>query len=273
MKISNKIMKIIYAISVIVIILIIFIWTNNGLFFSKGMNLEATLFQTILIVIAAFLGAIFLLYLGILYKISTSIGKVWFLLGVGMATWAIGEIFYTYFQLFTSIPPFPSVADIFYISAYLPLIAGLIIQMFILQIKLPILDKVIITIAYAAISIFIVVFVIILPVQSVYPMSGTETFDYALGALYPILDLVLLLCILVVFAKLRHGKINLAWILLLIGFFCVTVADIVFNWIGAFHITIVLFESYDLLFLIGYILILVGVLSVISLMTKTFETT
>jgi hypothetical protein len=115
--------------------------------------------------------------------------------------------------------------------------------------------------------------VVVLPIQAVYPIPEEETFDYALGASYPILDLILILSILVVFAKLRHGKINLAWILLLAGFFLITVADIAFNWIEAFELETVLFEFYDLLFLIGYIIILVGALSVISLMTKTFGTT
>ena len=273
MKISNKIMKIIYAISAIFILLMIFIWTNYRLLFSEEMEIEARLFQTILLVISAGLGAIFLLYLGFLYKISTLIGKVWLLLGVGMAAWAIAEAIYTYLEEFTSIPPFPSVADVFYIGAYLPLIAGLIIQMIILQIKLPIRDKVIIAIIYTAICVFILVSVVVLPIQAVYPIPEEEIFDYALGASYPILDLILILSILVVFAKLRHGKINLAWILLLVGFFVITVADIAFNWVEAFKVEEVLFEFYDLLFLMGYVIILIGAISILSLTTKTFETT
>jgi hypothetical protein len=62
----------------------------------EDMEIEARLFQTILLIISASLGAVFLLYLGILHKISTSIGKVWLLLGVGMAAWAIAEFIYTY---------------------------------------------------------------------------------------------------------------------------------------------------------------------------------
>ncbi|MGI5239405.1 putative bifunctional diguanylate cyclase/phosphodiesterase [Dactylosporangium sp. CA-139066] len=47
----------------------------------------------------------------------------WLLAGAGTALWSIGDWVYTYFQYVAHTEPFPSLADVFYISAY-PLMFG-----------------------------------------------------------------------------------------------------------------------------------------------------
>jgi diguanylate cyclase (GGDEF)-like protein len=46
----------------------------------------------------------------------------WWLMAVGLLTWMVGDVLYTWYDRFTDTPPFPSVADALYLSAY-PLLA------------------------------------------------------------------------------------------------------------------------------------------------------
>lgn len=264
-------MKISYIINAIFIIAMSIVWTFNEFFFSESMTFEANMFQSIIIIIAAALGAIFLIHVALLYKISTSIGKVWLLLGLGIMGWCIGDIIYAYYENYTEVAPFPSIADLFYLLAYIPLSWGLILQMRLLQIKLPLGEKIIIAIIFIIVCIIVAVFVIVIPIQEEYPIPEDELIGYLVSALYPIVDLILLLCVIIVFAKFRKGKIHVAWILLLMGILMTLIADILFNWVESIVEETATFELYDLLFLIGYVFIYIGALAVINIMTKTFE--
>ncbi|TFG27706.1 MAG: hypothetical protein EU532_06860 [Promethearchaeota archaeon] len=271
MKISDKSMRLIYIINGIFILAMIIIWFIPSLLFSEEMEFEANMFQSYMIIITAGIATINLCYLAKRYKLPTTLGKMWFLLGLGMLGWVIGEIIYTYYENFTDIEPFPSIADLFYLLAYIPLSVGFIIQMRVLKITLPNRDKLFVFISFLIICIIVMISVIILPIQEVSPIPEDEIFAYFVGALYPIFDLFLMLCIFVVFAKLRHGEINIAWLFLLLGFLLTVFADIIFNWVEVVGGEPATFELYDLLYLIGYVLIYIGAFKVINIMTKTFE--
>ena len=271
MNISDKVIKMLYCIAMIFLVAMIFIWMTGETIF-EGLEWEAQLFVSYTIIAIIAMGVIFLIYLGKMYKLSTSTGKIWLLIGLGMLGWLIGEIIYTYYDLYTEETPFPSIGDAFYLIAYLPFAIGLIMQMKLLEIKLPNLERVIVLISYVAACVF-VYFAAILPIQQAYglPIPDDVLLEVGIAVLYPILDLVLLFCVLVVFFKLRHGKINIAWILLLIGILLTIIADITFNYVENVLETESLFELYDLMFLAGYLFILISALSVINIMTKTFD--
>jgi hypothetical protein len=207
-----------------------------------------------------------------LYKPSTIAGKVWLLLAIGMLGWTIGEIIYIYYELFTDIAPFPSIADLFYLLAYIPLSIGLILQLRIIKVELPNKEKIITAIIYIAICVLVIITVIILPILEIYPIPEEETLVYFVSFLYPIFDLLLIFCVVIVFVKFRHGKINMAWILLLVGFLCDTFGDILFNWQEAVIGAEAMFEPFDLLFILGYILIINSAFTMVHLLTKEFET-
>ena len=92
-----------------------------------------------------------------------------------------------------------------------------------------------------------------------------------MGASYPICDLVLVICIMVLFTKLRHGKIEIAWFLILSGFLIYLIANIIFNWLWAVMQIVMGYALFDALISIGHIFILNGAVSFISLTTRTFE--
>lgn len=262
-------LRITYSISIIVIITLIFIWFSG--IFTEQQWYEAYIFQVVVTIVPAFLAFLFLLYVAILYNLSTKVGKIWLLFALGLLAWTIGEIIYSYYELFTDIDPFPSIADFFYLIAFLPITLGLIIQSRLIKIPLSIQEKIIITLLFIVISTLVFITVILLPVQEIYPIPDEEVFAYSVGILYPICDLILILCVMIVYFKLRRGKINVAWILLLIAFLLDTIGDILFNWVVTVRKEEMLFEPFDLFFIFGYIFVINSAITMIYLMSKTFE--
>jgi hypothetical protein len=269
LSITKTKLRIIYCISAIVIITLTFIWFSG--IFTEEHWYEAYIFQDVVTIAAAFLASLSLLYVAFLYKPSTKAGKIWLLFTLGLLAWTIGDIIYIYYELFTNIDPFPSIADFFYLIAFLPIYIGLIMQARLIKIPLSNQEKFIIISLFAVISIIVFITVIFLPIQEVYPIPEEELLAYIIGALYPICDLILILCVLIVFFKLRHGKINVAWILLLVGFLLDTIGDILFNWVVTVREEEMLFEPFDLFFIFGYIFVINSALTMIYLMSKTFE--
>jgi len=270
---TKKNIHLLYVISIIFLVIISIVWLIGNSLFTEEQSFEARLFQDIIIVGSIALATVFLFYLSILYKPSTSVGKVWLLLALGALGWTIGESTFSYYELFTDIEPFPSIADFFYLIAYIPLSMALILQMVHMDITLAKKEKIVIAIVYALICVFVIVTVIVIPIQQASPIPQSEVFAYFVGALYPILDLILILCVFVVFAKIRHGKVNTAWILLLIGILITTIADIIFNWVETLNVPEQLFYPYDLLFIISYVFILNSAWTMIYLMKQAFQKT
>ncbi len=277
MNVTDKIEKIVLSITFITMAIFTVFWLSGEILFAGLTYEQQKLFQTILLMVGSAIAGIFSIYLGIMYKFSTSSGKIWLFIGIGMLCWTIGDFIYTYYDIYTEEAPFPSIADFFYLIAYVPLALGLLLQTKVLGIKLSIFEKVLILIVFVAVSIFVLWLTLFYPIQLWYegaPIPPEDMFGIVIGALYPILDLVLLICVLIVFVKLRHGEINIAWILLLIGILSIIIADIIFNYkenvLGEeFALT---WELYDLLFVIGYLFIFASAIRIIGLMSGTFET-
>ena len=210
--------------------------------------------------------------LGSLYKVSTTMGKVWVFLGIGMVLWFIGEFLFTYLDVtvFAFLDPADvpnyNLADLFYLLAYPFLGVGLVIQMRLLKVSTSSKEKAGIAIAIAVSSV-IIFMISLLPMIEAWGTSADVIGDIIL-ALYPVLDMFLIACVIIVFAKLRKGKINIAWILILIGLVVMTVADTFYQIYTQLEIE-VMFAPYDLMYLISYLLIFAGALKVINVMTAS----
>jgi len=273
MTISKNFEKLFYIINAILIFSFIILWVTADLLFSEDMFFSSIL-DTILLIIASGIAGLLCLYLASIYNLSTSTGKIWFFIGLGMFGWLVGDLLFTYYEIFTEEAPFPSIADFFYLIAYIPLSLGLIIQMRLLKVPLSTSEKIVILLIYLAVCVFIVLMVIIFPIQNLYEggvIPQEDLLGITIAALYPIFDLILLICVMIVFVKLRHGQINKAWLLLLIGILFIIIADIVFTWKENVSGVILTWEYYDLLFLIGYIFIYISAFSIISIMSRTFQ--
>jgi len=268
MKISNNGAMVILGVFMAWIVAAVAIWSFGATWFAEVDAITTLLLPSVMIIASIILGGVFLLVLGGTYKISSSMGKVWAFLGIGMLLWLVGETIYFYYDLLGE-EPFPTIADVFYYVAYIPLTAGLVIQMRLLKLSLSAAEKVLVTVLSVIVSVIIVYFVL-WPAIDAFIAVPDDPVGLMAGAMYTVLDIVLLVFVFTVSAKLRHGKINTAWILILAGLIMTTVADSLY-WIADNQGLDEIFNWYDLAFLIGYLLVTMGAIKGINVISTSFS--
>jgi len=250
------------------IITITVLWlTGNQLFVGSDEDI-ALFIQFFLTLIPLILSIVALFLLAAAHGFSTIAGKIWVLLGFGLTWWFVGDFVYAYFEYKGQLQ-FPSIADMFYIIGYVPITIGLMFQMFQLNIKLHHREKILSFICIILVTALIGFFVLY-PTIAKMALTGVSALAQIEGALYPVADIILLSIVIIVFGKLYHGKINVAWILILLGLATITFADCLYL-VSYSQGDNYLFNIYDLAFIISYILILVGSLKLISIMMTIFE--
>jgi two-component system, cell cycle response regulator len=148
----------------------------------------------------------------------------WGLLGLAFVLWGIGNVYWTFWLLDLEEPPFPSMADAFWISIYPPSYAGLVL---LLRSRLAEfrpslwLDGVIAGLALAALS-AAVVFDAVLEAT-----GGSHPAAVATNLTYPLADLVLLALVVATVAA-SGWRPDRTWALLALGLVAFTASDSVF---------------------------------------------
>ncbi|MGI0062476.1 MAG: hypothetical protein ACREBA_08505, partial [Nitrosotalea sp.] len=183
--------------------------------------------------------------------ITGSHGKSWISFTVFSIMWFVAEQVWMVLELVYHQKPFPSIADFFYIVGYPAyfIFAVLYLKPF----KNAITRKMIIASSLVAVAVL---------VPNLYMAfennSDEDKFSIALGALYPILDAIVLIPALIGVVLFFGGKVNFLWTLMLIGIIIEVIADTAFQYFS-------LDDSYytghpvDILFLWSYILLAFGV--------------
>jgi two-component system, cell cycle response regulator len=145
----------------------------------------------------------------------------WGLLGLAFVLWGIGNVYWTFWLLELEEPPFPSLADAFWIAIYPPSYVGLVLLLRsrLAEFRASLwLDGVIAGLALAALS-AAVVFDTVLEAT-----GGSHPAAVATNLTYPLADLVLLT--LVVAAVAASGwRPDRVWALLALGLAAFTVSD------------------------------------------------
>ena len=157
-------------------------------------------------------------YISRRYRKSEVFGKAYFFLGLGFALWFVGDLIYFYYSYVLEIDPYPSLADIFYFTLYLPMIAHLVINTKYFKRKLDISQKILLV----ALPILIV---------SVYSYMnfvqiGDDNFDYYYGLIFVTASSVTVAFAVLGASVFRHSILGTAWLLLAIGIFMVTLSDV-----------------------------------------------
>jgi len=173
---------------------------------------------------------------------------VWFLFTLGMGMWAIAEgswAFY-YFVLKVAVP-YPSLADIFYMGGYLPIIAGLVgyLDTFHEALSRRRLGFAVVFIGIAV----ALALAFVLPIELGQKLSASV---FLTDMAYPVLDLVLFSLTVLSLAIFAGGTIAKWWVLFGIASALYVVGD-------EFFLYQVALGSYyngsvdDLIFLLGYL--------------------
>ena len=134
---------------------------------------------------------------------------VWFLFTLGTGMWVLAEMTWATYYFFLNVPvPYPSVADVFYIGGYFPLILGLAFYFGAFSVAMSRQRLV-----AAVISIVIVALValgFVMPAELSKGLGPLNTFS---DMIYPVLDLVLFSLTALCLAIFLGGRISRWWIL------------------------------------------------------------
>lgn len=151
-------------------------------------------------------------------------GKVWLLLGLGFIGLSLGELLWIYNEVILGIEPFPSTADIFYISSYIPMIIALWIEYTVIKEaiqKKEVVKASILTIIATIVSAYFVLIPIIKDAE--YDLVSKVT-----SLSYPIGDLLVLLPVLIFFFVFKGAKMSKSWLLVAIAMTFGVIADSLF---------------------------------------------
>ena len=161
---------------------------------------------------------------------SSRLSRIWLGFTLGMILWFLGELGWAIYVLVLGVEiPFPSIADVFWLSGYIPLFIALD-----LYIKLfrPALLKRMYLVAVVLVSILSVTLFTLLapPILEAEQDAVTKIISIA----YPILDLILLseaiLGLLIFTMTKLKGRIGVAWLFINAGIFMNVIADMLFSY-------------------------------------------
>ena len=162
-------------------------------------------------------------------KLSENFARLWFLFALGPACWLVAEVTWATYYFFLNVPvPYPSIADIFYIAAYVPLSIGLFMYFRAFSGALTRRRLVASAGTIAAAAILVFTFVIPTELQMANPPIVTIT-----DLIYPALDLVLFSLAILSLAIFLGGSIGKWWIMVVGAIILDIVADEYFLYLEA----------------------------------------
>jgi len=176
----------------------------------------------------------------------------WISFSSGIVLWFLGELTWAVYVLYLIMEPFPSVADVFYLSGYVFLFLALflILKLFkpSFSPKISGITTVVTMILTAAVS-----SLLLIPIFT----SGEDAFVTALAVSYPILDIGLFALAFSILLIFLEGALGKAWFFLTMGIILNIVADLLFSYAelqGFYHEG----HLFELFWLWGYVAFLLG---------------
>lgn len=148
---------------------------------------------------------------------------------LGFLLMSVGEIIWIYFELILDIDPFPSLADLFYVSHYIFIFYGVYRELKSLSFSLKNLPKTTISMFIALSGTLMVIVGYFGIIKAYHPEVGIVENIFAIG--YGVGDLILLITLLLLSLLLQEfagGKIVRPWIYLILSILVSISADILF---------------------------------------------
>jgi len=188
-------------------------------------------------------------------NIGSRLSRIWLCFALGMFLWFLGELGWAIYTMVLNVEiPYPSIADIFWLSGYVPLFIALLLY---IQIIKPAISKMMLFTADAIVAgVGVIIFpVLVIPVIAYASEQDLVTLSIDLA--YPGLDLVLfleaILGLLVFTISRLKSRVGVAWHFINIAIIFNVVADITFSYFtleGTYYNG----HPQELLFHVGYLL-------------------
>ncbi len=165
-------------------------------------------------------------------KIGSRISRIWLCFTLGMLLWFLGELCWAVYAMFLNVEiPFPSIADVFWLSGYLPLFIALLLYVEIFQ---PAITVKLFLVAGAIVASMSAIIFSSLMIPVLANASQQDMVTLGVSLAYPALDLFLFLeAILGVsvftITKLK-GRIGVAWHFMNAAILLNVIADMAFSY-------------------------------------------
>jgi hypothetical protein len=200
------------------------------------------------------------------YGYSNTHGKSMLFITAGFASWFIGETLWTIFAIVLHINPYPSIADIFYLLAYVLIFLGIIREIRVYKTNISVLRSLIVCIF----SVIVSIVVFNMTVVSAY-INGASLIENSIAIGYGIVDLILIITIahlLILTMDFKGGKIFIMWSYFLAGAIFMLLGDIFFSlYPEQYEQGIAQYKQIDLLWIVSYSLFTVSLFEVHFLLT------
>jgi hypothetical protein len=161
-------------------------------------------------------------------KKGDRISTVWFAYSIGMLSWFLGESTWAIYALWYSTPnPFPSIADVFWLAGYAPLIFAILIiawpfREFLASRKM--LTVILTSLVSAGL-------LLVLLIPPTYANSiGNNFVSVVIGLSYPLLDVALLVVALPILFLYGRGTFWRPFLFITAGLILTFVGDTLFSW-------------------------------------------
>jgi hypothetical protein len=160
-------------------------------------------------------------------SLNNRISTVWLSYALGILLWFLGESSWAVYTLWYSVPiPFPSLADVFWLAGYGPLIAATLIQAW------PFRDFLSSRKMLTAISVIFAVagMLLLVLLPSAYASEiGQDLPSVVIALAYPLLDVVLLVVVVPVLLLFSKGTFWRPFLYVTIGLILTFLGDILFS--------------------------------------------
>ncbi len=167
--------------------------------------------------------------------------------------WFLGEFTWSVYELVLGVQiPYPSIADVFYLAAYVPAFVSIFGFMRIFQRLLTPLKKLVSLLVGASIVGLTAIF-LLTPLS----VSSSPLFVKAFDVSYPILDAALMILVTMRLIAFNRTFLGRPWIWIFSGLLLLSFADIMFSW-GALVGWYYSGHPIELLWLYGYLALALG---------------
>jgi hypothetical protein len=170
------------------------------------------------------------------FEKGETLRKVWLLMALGVAMYAIGDFVWTYIELVQELDPYPSVADVFYMLEYPFFVAAMGIAIASYRKIVNLTGPIVIGLLVGAAAIVGIYFVLLEP----YIFAEEADFAYTfVSAGYPVFDILFMavpaLILALTVGKLGAGRWAWPWWIVAVGGFVFAITDSYYSyvdWVG-----------------------------------------
>ena len=184
--------------------------------------------------------AVVIIAVSVAIGLRQGVGRQWLLIGAGVASYAVGDIIWTVFDLHLNIDPYPSIADIFYTLEYPLFLAAVALAIAsyrqIVKLRAPMIAGVVVSLAGAA----LVYFVLLQPYIFDAGVAELGFWGLVVSTLYPLGDVFFMigpaLTLALVIKSLGAGRLGWPWWIVVVGALVFAASDSVFaynDWAGS----------------------------------------